>query len=110
MASLLSFSLLSLVFTFLLVTTQARPEYRQISNVNSSNRVKRFGGWGGGTYRYGPCGYGGCSGGSGFGYGGGGYGGGYGGGRGGYGGRGPCGSGEHHSAEVYGCGSRYGRR
>ena len=22
--------------------------------------MKRFGGWGGGTYRYGPCGYGGC--------------------------------------------------
>nr|CAD2208531.1 unnamed protein product [Meloidogyne enterolobii] len=29
---------------------------------NNEGRLKRFGGWGGGTYRYGPCGYGGCNG------------------------------------------------
>uniref|UniRef100_A0A1I8AY93 Uncharacterized protein n=1 Tax=Meloidogyne hapla TaxID=6305 RepID=A0A1I8AY93_MELHA len=70
----LSFSLIALLLALFLITTQARPEYR---DVNPSNRLKRFGGWGGGTYRYGPCGYGGCTGGSGvgFGYGGGGRGG-----------------------------------
>ncbi|KAL7075852.1 hypothetical protein ACQ4LE_005128 [Meloidogyne hapla] len=48
---------------------------KETNSGKNEGRIKRFGGWGGGTYRYGPCGYGGCQGGGVYGYGGGGGGG-----------------------------------